>query len=91
MLAEEWELGDVLVRLLVLLFWVVAAWLFISVFADLFRRRDLSGGAKAGWLLLIFVVPVIGAIAYIMTRPQDRFDPTDEREAARDTFKVQLH
>lgn len=81
MLAEEWQLGDVLIRLLVLLFWGVAAWIFISVFADLFRRRDLSGAAKAGRLLLIFVLPVIGAVIYVMTRPQpDRFDPDSERD-----------
>jgi predicted membrane channel-forming protein YqfA (hemolysin III family) len=81
MLAEEWQLGDVLVRLLVLLFWVVAAWIFISVFADLFRRRDISGPSKAGWLVLIFLFPVIGAIVYVMTKPQPgRFDPDAERE-----------
>jgi Tfp pilus assembly protein PilO len=45
-------------------------WIFIGVFADLFRRNDLSGWAKAGWLLLIFVVPFLGVLIYLIARPK---------------------
>jgi hypothetical protein len=48
-----------------LLFFVI--WCFI----DNFRRRDLSGLAKAGWTLVILVVPFFGALIYIVARPQD--------------------
>ena len=51
-------------------------WMFIAVFADLFRRDDLSGGAKAGWILLIFILPLFGILIYVIARPtmteQDR-------------------
>lgn len=83
MLAEEWQLGDVLVRLLVLLFWVFAAWIFISAFADLFKRRDMSGGGKAAWVLLIVIFPVFGSLIYIATRKQPgEFDADAERVEA---------
>jgi Tfp pilus assembly protein PilO len=45
-------------------------WIFIGVFADLFRRNDLSGWAKAGWLLLIFIVPFFGILIYLIARPK---------------------
>ena len=65
------DLGDVLVALLVFYFLAIALWLVISLFADIFGRSDLSGGAKAGWTLLIFILPVIGIVAYLVARPAE--------------------
>ena len=70
MLATEWSFGDVLWTMLIFFFWFMAIWIFITVFADIFRRRDLSGGAKAGWVILIFIVPFLGAIIYLIARPK---------------------
>ncbi|MEZ5167930.1 MAG: PLDc N-terminal domain-containing protein [Acidimicrobiales bacterium] len=36
---------------------------------DIFDRDDLGGGAKALWLLLVFVLPLFGTLIYLMTRP----------------------
>jgi hypothetical protein len=44
-------------------------WMFIATFADIFKRQDLSGWGKAGWILLIFWVPLLGIIIYTLTRP----------------------
>jgi hypothetical protein len=70
MLATEWSFGDVLWTMLVFFFWFMAIWIFIAVFSDIFRRRDLSGGAKAGWVILIFILPFLGAIIYLIARPK---------------------
>ena len=70
MLATDWSFGDVLWAMLVFFFWFMAIWIFITVFADIFRRRDLSGAAKAGWIILIFIVPFLGAIIYMIARPR---------------------
>ena len=35
-----------------------------------FRRNDISGWAKGGWILLIFCVPFLGALIYIIARPK---------------------
>ena len=70
MLSTEWSLGSVIWAMIVFFFWFMAIWIFITVFADIFRRRDLSGGAKAGWIILIFVVPFLGAIIYMIARPK---------------------
>ena len=51
-------------------FWVFVIWIFIWVFGDIFRRRDLSGWGKAGWIFFVFILPIIGALVYIGTRPK---------------------
>ncbi len=49
-------------------------WIFIRVFADIFRRTDLTGGWKAIWILVIFIVPFFGALVYIISRPRTEGD-----------------
>ena len=39
-------------------------WLLITVFSDLFRRHDISGWAKAIWVILLIVFPYIGIFIY---------------------------
>ena len=64
------DLGDWLWAMLAFFFWFMAIWMFVAVFADVFRRRDLSGWAKAGWILLMFVLPFLGILVYVITRPR---------------------
>ncbi len=42
----------------------------IWCFVDNFRRTDHHGGAKAGWTILILFIPVLGALIYIIARPE---------------------
>jgi hypothetical protein len=83
----DFDLGDLLWGMLVFFFWFMAIWVFIGVFADIFRRRDISGWGKAGWLLLIFVLPFIGVLIYLIARPamteQDREDMQRAEETQR--------
>jgi hypothetical protein len=61
---------DVIWSMVAFFFWFLAIWIFISLFADIFRRNDLSGAAKAGWLLLLIILPFLGALIYIAMRPK---------------------
>jgi hypothetical protein len=70
---------DVLWWMIVAFFWVMYFWVFISLFGDIIRRDDLSGLGKAGWILLLFVLPVLGALIYIIARP--KVTPQDVRAA----------
>jgi len=86
-LATEWSLGSVIWAMIVFFFWFMLIWMFIAVFADIFRREDLSGGAKAMWILFIFVVPLIGILIYMIARPkmteQDKREMEQMQEARR--------
>lgn len=64
------NLGEVLWAMLAFMFWFMIIWMFIGVFADIFRRNDIGGGAKAGWLLLLFILPFIGILIYMIARPK---------------------
>ena len=87
MLATDWTFGSVILAMAVFFFWFMAIWIFITIFADIFHRRDLSGGAKAGWIFLLFVVPFLGALIYMIARPkmteQDKEDMERMQEAQR--------
>ena len=81
-LAEtEWNFGDFLLASLVVFLWVNVILMFLAVFADIFRRHDLSGFAKVGWILVIFVLPLLGILIYVATRPA--IGPTGERVSTR--------
>ncbi len=44
---------------------VVALWIFAVV--DIVRRRhSMSGGKLAAWLILIFVLPLLGTLVYLL-------------------------
>ena len=70
MLATEWNSGSVLWAMIEFFFIFMLIWMFIAVFADIFRRNDLSGGAKALWILFIFVLPLLGILIYMIGRPK---------------------
>ncbi len=69
LLAYSYPLLGVIWTLLV--FAGLVLWIFIVIwcFIDNFRRRDHGGVAKALWFLFIVFVPVIGVIAYLITKP----------------------
>jgi Short C-terminal domain/Phospholipase_D-nuclease N-terminal len=48
--------------------WAIWIWTLITVFIDIFRSHDLSGGAKALWFLFVLIFPLIGVIAYLIVR-----------------------
>ena len=48
--------------------WVIWIWILIWVFIDIFRSRDLSGGAKALWFLFVLFIPLIGVLVYLIVR-----------------------
>jgi Phospholipase_D-nuclease N-terminal/Short C-terminal domain len=48
--------------------WIIWIWILITVFIDIFRTHNLSGGAKALWFLFVLIFPLIGVIAYLIVR-----------------------
>jgi hypothetical protein len=59
---------DVVWSMLVFFLWVAWFWLLFSIWGDLFRRRDLSGWGKTGWLIFTLVVPFLGVFVYVVTQ-----------------------
>ncbi|GAA0974022.1 SHOCT domain-containing protein [Nocardioides aquaticus] len=40
----------------------------IAILSDIFRDRELNGGAKAAWTAFIVLLPWLGALSYIFAR-----------------------
>ncbi len=55
---------------LVVLLFALWVWALVAVFIDVFRRSDLSGAARIGWVALVLVLPVVGVLVYLVTRPK---------------------
>jgi hypothetical protein len=62
--------------------WVVWIWLVILVFVDIFRSHDLSGWAKALWVLFVVVIPFLGVLVYLIARGSEMHERA-ERQAMR--------
>ena len=60
--------GNFLLDLFVIFMFVLWIWLLISVFSDLFRRHDISGGAKVVWVIFLIILPYLGVLAYVLTQ-----------------------
>jgi hypothetical protein len=70
MLAYDYPLLGVFWSLIFLFMFVMVGFVVIYTLVDNFRRPDHSGPAKAGWALLIVVLPLLGALIYIVSRPE---------------------
>jgi preprotein translocase subunit YajC len=57
--------------MLYIYFIFIVIMMFVRVFSDIFTRENLSGWGKAGWILLIFWVPFIGILIYVIARPKN--------------------
>lgn len=61
---------DLFWAMLWLFLFIVWIWLLISIFGDIFRR-DMSGWGKAGWVFFLLVLPVLGALVYLIVNGGD--------------------
>jgi hypothetical protein len=59
-------------------------WLLIVVFADIFRSRDLSGWAKALWVIFVVVLPYLGVFVYLIARGHKMSEHAAEAARAQD-------
>ena len=71
MLAYDYPLLDVLWTIIMIAVALVVVFVIIWGLIDNFSRHDHSGWAKAGWLILIIILPIIGTIIYFIARPSE--------------------
>jgi hypothetical protein len=48
--------------------WVMWLMLLFRVITDMFSDRSLSGWSKAGWLILLILLPFVGVFGYLIVR-----------------------
>jgi ABC-type multidrug transport system fused ATPase/permease subunit len=68
LLATNYPLLDVFWTMLWFFLFFIWIWLLITIFVDLFRSQDLSGWAKAGWVIFVIILPFLGILFYLIFR-----------------------
>jgi energy-coupling factor transporter transmembrane protein EcfT len=66
LLAADYPFLDVFWTMIIFFCWVAWIWIVITVFIDLFRRHDIGGWAKAGWVVFVIVLPFLGVLVYLI-------------------------
>jgi ABC-type multidrug transport system fused ATPase/permease subunit len=64
--------------------WVVWIWLLILVFIDIFRSHDLSGWAKALWVLFVVILPFLGVLVYLIARGSKMHERAEQQAMRQD-------
>jgi hypothetical protein len=83
LLAADYPFLDVVWTMLIFFAWVIWFWLLITVFADLFRRKDIGGGSKVLWVIFVIILPFLGVFIYLIAEHQGMADRnTKQLEAA---------
>jgi hypothetical protein len=77
--AADYPFLDVLWTIIIFMVWILWFILLFRIIADIFRRRDLSGGGKALWLILVIILPFLGVFIYLITQG-DRIGERDARD-----------
>jgi hypothetical protein len=60
--------GQVLLTVLEIGLLATWIWVAVSVITDVYRSPDLSNAAKAGWIFVIVLIPLLGVLIYVIAR-----------------------
>jgi hypothetical protein len=66
LLGADYPFLDILWTMMIFFLFVIWIWILITVFADIFRRRDVGGGSKALWIIFVIVLPYLGVLVYLI-------------------------
>jgi hypothetical protein len=86
-LAADYPFLDILGSMLIFFGFVIWLTLLFTIFADLFRRHDVSGWGKAAWTLFVIVLPFLGVLVYLGTQGKGM---AERRAQERAVAKAQL-
>ena len=82
MLAADYPLLDVVWTMFIFFAWVIWFWLLLTIFGDIFRRRDTSGGTKVLWTIFVIILPFLGVFVYLITQNTGMTERNLERARA---------
>jgi len=75
---------DIFLSVLYFFGWVLWLMLMFWIITDIFRSDDLSGWAKAGWLVAIIILPLVGILVYLIARGGSMRERQEARVRAQD-------
>jgi uncharacterized membrane protein YcjF (UPF0283 family) len=82
MLAYTYPLADLFGTMLGLFVFFIWFWLLIVVFSDIFRSKDMGGGAKALWVIFVIILPFLGILVYLIARGGSMHERAESQDSA---------
>jgi hypothetical protein len=80
LVAADYPFLDVFWTMIVFFAWLAWIWIAITCFMDIFRRDDIGGWGKAGWVVFVIVLPFLGVLVYLIAQ-HDGMRERSERQA----------
>ncbi|MEV7214971.1 SHOCT domain-containing protein [Kitasatospora cineracea] len=65
---DNYPLLNIFWTMLELFLWILWFFLLFKIITDIFRSHDMGGGAKAGWTILVILLPFLGVLVYLIVR-----------------------
>ena len=75
---------DIFLSVLYFFGWVLWLMLMFWIITDIFRSDDLSGWAKAAWLVGVIILPLVGILIYLIARGGSMHERQEARARAQD-------
>lgn len=60
--------GDLLLLVVEIFLFVIWIWILFTIIGDLFRDHEMSGWAKALWILFLIFIPFLTMLVYLIAR-----------------------
>jgi hypothetical protein len=76
-LAADYPFLSILGTMVIFFTFVMWAWMVIVLLSNVFTRKDLGVVAKVAWTILLLLLPVVGALIYLVVE----YRALDERSA----------
>ena len=81
-IAADYPFLNILWTMIIFFAWVAYIWMLVVIFGDVFRRRDIGGWAKAGWIVFMIVLPFLGVLVYLIAQHDGMAERSAERAKA---------
>jgi Phospholipase_D-nuclease N-terminal len=82
LIATSYPLLEVFWTMLIFFAFFIWIWILFTVFADLFRRDDISGWGKAAWIIFVIVLPYLGVLVYLIAEHKGMTERTIQQQEA---------
>ncbi len=81
-IAADYPFLDILWTMIIFFAWVIWIWIMVMILADVFRRRDMSGWAKAAWVVFLILLPFLGILVYLIANHDGMAERSAEQAKA---------
>jgi uncharacterized membrane protein YcjF (UPF0283 family) len=82
LIAADYPFLDVLWTMILFFAWLAWIWIAITIFIDIFRRDDIGGWGKAGWVVFVIVLPFLGVLIYLIAQHDEMRERSEQQVKA---------